>query len=166
MKEINRFYIMGNKLPSDDGSIVSYKDHAAIVAAKDARIAALQEQVRSLASENISLKKFCKNAAFYADYEAELGMERGGFTDALNNIETSATDAALREIRAQGIHFAANRILAAWESGFIDDTPAMVFDISGAVLSAIEFLPNADEDEFKRDYADEVRARIRAGEQP
>ncbi|WP_197094772.1 hypothetical protein [Erwinia sorbitola] len=81
--------------------------------------------------------------------------------------EVAALQGQLRALaRAEGIHFAANRILAAWESGFIDDTPAMVHDISGAVLSAVEFLPNADEAEFKRDYADEVRARIRAGEQP
>lgn len=45
-----------------------------------------------LAAENVALKAFCKNAAFDADYEAELGMERGGFTDALNNIETPFTD--------------------------------------------------------------------------
>lgn len=64
--------------------------------------------------------------------------------------------------RAEGVIFTANRMLAAWESGFIDDTPAMVLDISGAVLCALEFLPNAGEGEFKRDYADEVRSRIAA----
>lgn len=91
-------------------------------------------------------------------------------TDYRPNVETPTTDAILREIRmqvrAEGIHFAANRLLAAWESGFVSDTPAMAHDISGAILSALEFLPNADEGEFKRDYADEVRARIRAGEVP
>lgn len=45
-----------------------------------------------LAAENAGLKQFCKDAAFDADYEAELGMERGGFTDALNNIKTPDTD--------------------------------------------------------------------------
>lgn len=53
----------------------------------------------ALAVENAALKKFCKNAAFDADYESELCMERGGFIDALNNIETPATDAALAAIR-------------------------------------------------------------------
>ncbi|HCJ9395018.1 TPA: hypothetical protein NV922_001324 [Escherichia coli] len=81
--------------------------------------------------------------------------------------ETPATAAYLNSVRAEGIHFAANRMLAAWESGFIDDTPAQVHDISGAVLSALEFLPNASPEEFKRDYADEVRsaiaAKLRAG---
>ncbi|EIW9159537.1 hypothetical protein A8C19_27610 [Klebsiella pneumoniae] len=56
-----------------------------------------------LAAENVALKKFCKNAAFDADYEAELGMERGGFTDALNNIETPATDRIVAEAEARGV---------------------------------------------------------------
>ncbi|HHJ0461120.1 TPA: hypothetical protein ACQDQ8_005005 [Serratia marcescens] len=61
----------------------------------------------ALAVENTALKKFCKNAAFDADYESELCMGRGGFTDALNNIETPATDAALAAIQAQGVEKAA-----------------------------------------------------------
>lgn len=84
---------------------------------------------------------------------------------ALYTRPTPAID--LNAVRAEGIHFAANRMLAAWESGFIDDTPAQAYDISGAVLSALEFLPSAWPEEFKRDYADEVReaiaAQLRAG---
>lgn len=68
--------------------------------AADATIENLQMQVEKLAAENAGLKKFCKDAAFDADYEAQLGMERGGFTDALNNIKTPATDAFLAEVRA------------------------------------------------------------------
>lgn len=63
----------------------------------------LEARCASLAAENAGLKKYCKDAAFDADYEAELGMERGGFTDALNDINTSATDAFLAEVRAQGL---------------------------------------------------------------
>ncbi|MBY8385097.1 hypothetical protein KX721_14425 [Klebsiella quasipneumoniae] len=60
----------------------------------------LREKVKQLAAENVELKTFCKNAAFDADYESELGMERGGFTDALNNIETSVTDRLVAGIKA------------------------------------------------------------------
>lgn len=63
----------------------------------------LQDWVKQLAAENVALKTFCKNAAFDADYEAELGMERGGFTDALNNIETPATDRIVAGIKADGV---------------------------------------------------------------
>lgn len=69
----------------------------------------LQDHLRQLAAENVALKNFCKNAAFDADYEAELGMERGGFTDALNNIETPATDRIVAGIKADGVEgFAAH----------------------------------------------------------
>lgn len=67
------------------------------------RIAELEARCAALAAENAGLKKFCKDAAFDADYEAELGMERGGFTDALNDIKTPATDAFLAEVRASAI---------------------------------------------------------------
>lgn len=61
------------------------------------------DRVNALAVENAALKNFCKNAAFNADYESELCMERGGFTDAFNNIHTPATDAALAAIEARGV---------------------------------------------------------------
>ena len=64
----------------------------------------------ALAAENAGLKSFCKNAAFDADYEAELSMDTGGFTDALNDIETPATDAFLREQMAKGVDKAAHAL--------------------------------------------------------
>lgn len=78
---------------ADDGDMVNYEDHMAVVS--------------KLIAENAALKKFCKNAAFDADYEAELGMEVGGFTDALNDIKTPITDAFLAEVMAQGVDMAA-----------------------------------------------------------
>lgn len=71
--------------------------------AANATIHNLELKVERVVAENAGLKKFCKNAAFDADYEAELCMERGGFTDALNDIKTPATDAYLAEVRAQGV---------------------------------------------------------------
>ncbi|MFV2686504.1 hypothetical protein ACNIZH_13895 [Escherichia coli] len=67
-------------------------------------------RANALAAENAKLKKFCKDAAFDADYEAELGMERGGFSDALNEIKTPATDALLAEVRAQGVEMYADNL--------------------------------------------------------
>ncbi|HFT1550854.1 TPA: hypothetical protein ACH27V_004559 [Klebsiella quasipneumoniae subsp. similipneumoniae] len=63
----------------------------------------LAKAYQQLAAENVALKTFCKNAAFDADYEAELGMEMGGFTDALNDIETPATDRIVAGIKADAI---------------------------------------------------------------
>ncbi|HCO1428048.1 TPA: hypothetical protein ACQFF3_005019 [Escherichia coli] len=64
----------------------------------------LEAKCAALAAESAGMKKFCKDAAFDADYEAELGMERGGFSDALNEIKTPATDAFLAEVRAQAFN--------------------------------------------------------------
>ncbi|CAM33155.1 hypothetical protein VIP0050 [Salmonella phage Vi II-E1] len=80
---------------SDDGVYVKHKDYAA-----------LEAKCAALAAENAWLKKFCKYAAFDADCEAEPGMERGGFSDALNDIKTPATDAFLAEVRAHGVEMA------------------------------------------------------------
>ncbi|EFB4661977.1 hypothetical protein C0P59_000544 [Escherichia coli] len=77
----------------------------------DSAVKLAHEKFSALAAENAKLKKFCKDAAFDADYEAELGMERGGFSDALNDIETPATDAFLAEVRAQGVDMARNAMI-------------------------------------------------------
>lgn len=69
----------------------------------DAAVKLAHEKFSALAAENAKLKKFCKDAAFDADYEAELGMERGGFSDALNEIKTPDTDAFLAEIERKAI---------------------------------------------------------------
>ena len=80
-----------------------------LLALRNTALTALKAQVEQLAAENVALKKFCKNAAFDADYEVELGMERGGFTDALNDIETPATDRIVAGIKADGVEeFAAH----------------------------------------------------------
>ncbi|HDH1530458.1 TPA: hypothetical protein PIU36_005794 [Klebsiella quasipneumoniae subsp. similipneumoniae] len=67
------------------------------------KVEKLRAERDQLAAENVALKTFCKNAAFDADYEAELGMEMGGFTDALNDIETPATDRIVAGIKADAI---------------------------------------------------------------
>ncbi|CAI6212071.1 ead/Ea22-like family protein [Escherichia coli] len=135
------------------GSYVKYKDHQAVVAALEAKCAAL-------AAESSGMKKFCKDAAFDADYEAELGMERGGFSDALNEIKTPATDAFLAEVkteaRKEGAYFVANRMLAAWKAGFIDDTAKNAADIARMILTSTEFMANAPEGDFDRSFSDGV----------
>ncbi|EKQ2961117.1 hypothetical protein P4146_000088 [Escherichia coli] len=77
----------------------------------DSAVKLAHEKFSALAAESAGMKKFCKDAAFDADYEAELGMERGGFSDALNEIKTPATDAFLAEVRAQGVDMARNAMI-------------------------------------------------------
>ncbi|WP_254067907.1 hypothetical protein [Enterobacter ludwigii] len=86
----------------DDRSFVCEKTQH-MFEAYQAGVAEGESRCAALAAENAGLIKFCKDAAFDADYEAELGMERGGFTDALNDIKTPATDTFLAEVRASAI---------------------------------------------------------------
>lgn len=93
----------------NNGSIVRYEDHAAMVAAKDERIAALQEQVRALAAEN---KRAIDAVTVFSNVTHEIteiicdeiGQDKvAEILAAYNDIgNTPATDAALREIRADG----------------------------------------------------------------
>lgn len=86
----------------------------------------LEAKCAALAAESAGMKKFCKDAAFDADYEAELGMERGGFSDALNEIKTQATDAFLAEVRAQGVEMFADNLLCPDLDGTIRDFAAQL----------------------------------------
>lgn len=108
--EINEFHEIIKNL--EGGGELSIKEE------KYLKIAKLCVQ---LAAENVALKTFCKNAAFDADYEAELGMERGGLTDALNNIETPSTDRIVAGIKADGVE------------EFVSNTVHKIFDESEAV---------------------------------
>ncbi|MDU3928136.1 MAG: hypothetical protein E7H06_14005 [Enterobacter asburiae] len=89
------------------------------------------------------------------------------------NPETPATDAFLAEVRAQahkeGAHFVANRMLAAWEAGFIDDTAKNAADIARMILTSTEFMADAPEGDFDRSFADgvleDIAAQLRKGVQ-
>lgn len=96
--------------------LIASLESAGELSIREQKFLKLAKAFNQLAAENVALKKFCKNAAFDADYEAELGMEMGGFTDALNNIETPATD----------------RIVAAQRSVFVDEAVARITE-SGAL---------------------------------
>lgn len=84
-----------------------------------------------------------------------------------------ATDAFLAEVRAQshkeGAHFVANRMLAAWEAGFIDDTAKNAADIARMILTSTEFMADAPEGDFDRSFADgvleDIAAQLRKGVQ-
>ena len=61
--------------------------------------------------------------------------------------EHPATDDFLAEVkteaRKEGAYFVANRMLAAWEAGFIDDTAKNAADIARMILTSTEFMANA-----------------------
>ncbi|HHV2014439.1 TPA: hypothetical protein ACUKMK_000421 [Escherichia coli] len=111
--------------------LIASLESAGELSIREQKFLKLAKAFKQLAAENVALKKFCKNAAFDADYEAELGMERGGFTDALNNIETPATDRIVAGIKADGVE------------EFVSNTVHKIFDESEAV-SALAYLSLAN----------------------
>ncbi|MGS5857330.1 hypothetical protein AB2P75_24030 [Escherichia coli] len=74
--------------------------------------------------------------------------------------EAPATDAFLAEgkteARKEGAYFVANRMLAAWKAGFIDDTAKNAADIARMILTSTEFMANAPEGDFDRSFSDGV----------
>ncbi len=56
--------------------------------------------------------------------------------------ETPALDAFLRKTREQGINYAAGRLAAAYNHGFVDKPLPEVFDVVRMILSAKEELPD------------------------
>ncbi|MCQ5824111.1 hypothetical protein MZC30_15910 [Escherichia coli] len=85
--------------------------------------------------------------------------------------EHPATDAFLAEVkteaRKEGVYFVANRMLAAWEAGFIDDTAKNAADIARMILTSTEFMANAPEGDFDRSFSDgvleDIAAKLRKG---
>lgn len=78
---------------------------------------------------------------------------------------TDAQIVALRveirnQARKEGAIFAANRMLAAWDAGFVEDTPENAADIARAILASTEFMDDAPEGDFSRTFADEMLKAI------
>ncbi|MES0240597.1 hypothetical protein KDV70_07345 [Citrobacter cronae] len=74
---------------------------------------------------------------------------------------------ALAQARKEGAHFVANRMLAAWDAGFIDDTAKNTADIARMILTSTEFMTDAPEGDFDRSFADgvleDIATQIRKG---
>ena len=128
--------------------------------------AALCESLKirdALAAENAALKECAASHAQAIEHW-------NGWADAEDKIhplpETPATDAWVNEQRAaarkEGAYFVANRMLAAWDAGFIDDTAKNAADIARMILTSTEFMTDASEGDFNRSFADSVLGEIAA----
>lgn len=128
----------------------------------DAVVKLAHEKFSALASENAALKKSEVEFNEYCRHECE----DVGDTWVDDFTETPATDAFLAEVRAQahkeGAYFVANRMLAAWDAGFIDDTAKNAADIARMILTSTEFMADAPEGDFDRSFADGVLEGIAA----
>ena len=58
--------------------------------------------------------------------------------------------------RVEAAHFVANRMLAAWDAGFIEDSAKNAADIARMILNSTEFMADAPEGDFDRSFADGI----------
>lgn len=161
---------------SAEGDMVDYEDYAAL----EARCAAL-------AAENALLKK-SEPAPFSklmmealdvyqagADEVPELAM-LSAYKKLRDGLKTPATDAFLAEVRAQarneGINYAASRLAAAFNHGFVDKPLAEVYDVVRMIMTTKEDLANDPlpaTDGLSGEYAEkflaEFSAQLRKGVQ-
>ncbi|MCX2159559.1 hypothetical protein JDW12_11140 [Escherichia coli] len=148
----------------------------------DSAVKLAHEKFSALAAENAGMSARtpvaysyryagCETCDGFQDWRWELSKEKppewmletGKVTNLIELFElteTPATDAFLAEVkteaRKEGAYFVANRMLAAWEAGFIDDTAKNAADIARMILTSTEFMANAPEGDFDRSFSDGV----------
>ncbi|EAY1188395.1 Eae-like protein [Salmonella enterica subsp. diarizonae] len=136
----------------------------------DAVVKLAHEKFSALASENAALKKSEVEFNEYCRRECE----DVGDTWVDDFTETPATDAFLAEVRAsarnEGINYAASRLAAAFNHGFLDKPVSEVLDVTCMILSAKEDLANDPlpaDDGLSGEYADksieEWKTQLRKG---
>ena len=149
----------------------------------DAAVTLAHEKFSALAAENAGLKAICDDRRRFIMNGVQVGYIKVPAAETDPDLETiriaispqkpiPATDAFLAEVRAQahkeGAHFVANRMLAAWEAGFIEDTAKNAADIARMILTSTEFMDDAPEGDFDRSFADgvleDIAAQIRKGD--
>lgn len=139
----------------------------------DSAVKLAHEKFSALAAENAGLKHAMAVTLEHVSVTdaGQAGVAAMIINDALHHSETPATDAFLAEVRTEarkeGAYFVANRMLAAWEAGFIDDTAKNAADIARMILTSTEFMANAPEGDFDRSFSDgvleDIAAQLRKG---
>ncbi|EBX1727974.1 Eae-like protein [Salmonella enterica subsp. enterica serovar Richmond] len=158
----------------NDKAMESLKQADAVVKLAHEKFSALAAENEELKYQNPTLSAMmsCLDA-FYADDDVPERAMMAAYNILRKSVGTPATDAFLAEVRAQahkeGAYFVANRMLAAWDAGFIDDTAKNAADIARMILTSTEFMADAPEGDFDRSFADgvieDIAAQLRKGVQ-
>ena len=137
------------------------------------QLANAESKCRELAAECKTLSRFISGSCYVFDGDHDDDMP-DEFVDASHYmpIVTPATDAFLAEVRAharnEGINYAASRLAAAFNHGFVDKPLAEVYDVVRMILTAKEDLANDPAaDGLSGEYAEkslvEFAAQLRQG---
>lgn len=176
VNETNAEYLVRKFAEAEAKISALYEDHQkAIESIKqaDAAVKLAHEKFSALSAENAGLKHAMAVTLEHVSVTdaGQAGVAAMIINDALHHSETPATDAFLAEVkteaRKEGAYFVANRMLAAWEAGFIDDTAKNAADIARMILTSTEFMANAPEGDFDRSFSDgvleDIAAQLRKG---
>ncbi|EBZ2865266.1 hypothetical protein D9P73_09915 [Salmonella enterica subsp. enterica serovar Chester] len=159
----------------NDKAMESLKQADAVVKLAHEKFSALAAENEELKYQNPTLSAMmsCLDA-FYADDDVpELSM-MAAYNILRKSVGTPATDAFLAEVRAsarnEGINYAASRLAAAFNHGFLDKPVSEVLDVTRMILSAKEDLANDPlpaDDGLSGEYAEksieEWAAQLRKG---
>lgn len=135
----------------------------------------LQDWVKQLAAENVGLKSAITDHSHSVHFCEVCGKDDPCSNDDVCYVlsETPATDRIVAGIKAdgrvEGINFAAGRLAAAFNHGFVDKPMAEVGDVVRMILTAKEDLANNPaEDGLSGEYAEkslaEWEAALREGD--
>ncbi|EDW0818439.1 hypothetical protein TL53_21355 [Salmonella enterica subsp. enterica] len=118
------------------------------------KFAEAEAKCAALAAENAAMHETIEAVRSVADNSSGIaGWHLNGdiatweeILPEINDIETTATDAFLAEVRAnarnEGINYAASRLAAAFNHGFLDKPVSEFLDVTRMILSAKESLAN------------------------
>lgn len=153
--------------------LIQSLESAGELSIREQKFLKLAKAYQQLAAENVAMKKAVAEEIEVINrggqrYCVKDGMSINpiyarGWNDCRANVtavQTPATDRVLAGIKSdghvEGAHFVANRMLAAWDAGFIDDTAKNTADIARMILASTEFMADAPEGDFDRSFADDI----------
>ena len=128
--------------------IIASLESAGELSIKETKVMALAKACQQLAAENVALKSAITDHSQSVHFCEVCGMDDPCRTDDVCYVlsETPATDRIVAGIkadgRAEGINFAASRLAAAFNHGFVDKPMAEVGDVVRMILTAKEDLAN------------------------
>ena len=141
--------------------LIASLESAGELSIREQKFLKLAKAYQQLAAENVQIKAMndCLSEELRG-YESDGAFEGPKMHLLWWQVETPATDRILAGIKAdgrvEGAHFVANRMLAAWDAGFIEDTAKNAADIARMILTSTEFMAGAPEGDFDRSFADGI----------
>ncbi|MCE0356418.1 ead/Ea22-like family protein [Klebsiella pneumoniae] len=146
--------------------LIAALESAGELSIREQKFLKLAKAFKQLAAENKRLTDVAQGGAFVMQkalmkYEFGVGMTMQA-EDFIRDAREkhSATDRIVAGIKAdgrvEGAHFVANRMLAAWDAGFIEDSAKNAADIARMILTSTEFMADAPEGDFDRSFADGI----------